>query len=79
MIYVVFYIALSVVFSLNISFSRFITSVGEERAVFFFCHCLLVILLILLKGVSSSSGCFEKASYLSLVVRKPVFGVFDKV
>ena len=35
MFYVVFYIALSVVFSLNVSFSRLITSVGEERAVFF--------------------------------------------
>ena len=38
--YVVFCIALSVVYHLNVSFSRLITSVGEERAVFF-CYRLL--------------------------------------
>ena len=37
------------------------TSVGEERVVFF-CYILLVILLFLFRGVTSTSGCLGKAA-----------------
>ena len=43
--------------------SRYITSVGEERAVFLLSFDR-VILLFLVEGVSSSSGCMGKAALI---------------
>ena len=54
-----YFILPSVVYYLYVSFSRFIISVGEASAGFF-CFHLLVILLFLFGGVSSSPGCFGK-------------------
>ena len=49
-------ISFSIVSYLYVSFSRLITSVGEEKANFSACT-LLVIMLFLLGGDSSSSWC----------------------
>ena len=51
-----------VVYLSNVSFSRLITSVGEERVFFFFCSRVLVIVLFLCEGVAYSSICLGKAA-----------------
>ena len=58
---VLFILVQSVVYYLNVSFSRLITSVGEERAVFVY-YRLLVFLLFLFEGVPLPLGALGKAA-----------------
>ena len=60
---VLFILVQSVVYSLNVSLNRLITSVGEERAVFVY-YRLLVFLLFLFEGVSLPLGAWERLCYL---------------
>ena len=55
------HILYSIVSYLYVSYSESITSVGEERAIFF-CYRLLVIMWFLFGGVSSSSWCLGWAA-----------------
>ena len=59
----VFCIAQSAVYYLNASFSRLITSVGVERAVFFFLLSITRIFVVVfsVRTCSSSSGCLGNA------------------
>ena len=62
MFYIVFCIAWSVVYYLKVNFSTLVTSVWEERELVSLLSIILVIMLLLLEGVSSSSVCLGKAA-----------------
>ena len=59
-VYVVFCIAYSVVNYLDIKYSGLITSIGEERVVFF-CYCFTCNYVVFVRRGSSSSLCLGKA------------------
>ena len=61
---------LSVVYYLNVSFSRLITTFREEKAVFF-CNQLLVFLLFLLEGIPLPQGAWDRLHYFIVALPGP--------